>query len=290
MNSNAIAPLSLVTAAFLYLGCSLAPPPELPDPAPELPEDFQETPAVAGTHEPLQWWRAFADPALDRIVDSVLDSSLDMAAAVARVEQARERARIARAAIRPVVQGGAGINDLTNPTNTGFGAQIQELGLERLAPGFTLPERLAITTWSLSADFSYEMDFWGRARSSALAAGAEYLASESDYETAKIGILAETIGAYFEIVDLRRRIAISRRMVDVLMEREDVASTRYDRGLADSSILYRIRQDLRNTQAIQPQLENGLAHEFTYFRCLVTFAGNNAVYGIQGEDESDREN
>ncbi|MCY3966147.1 MAG: efflux transporter outer membrane subunit [Acidobacteria bacterium] len=262
MNSNAIAPLSLVSAALLYLGCSLAPPPELPDPAREMPADFEETPAAVtvGAHVPLQWWKAFADPALDRIVDSVLDSNLDMAAAVARVEQARERARIARAAIRPVVAAGAGINDLTNPTNTGFGAQIQELGLERLAPGFTLPERLAITTWSLSADFSYEMDFWGRASSSALAAGAEYLASESDYQTARIGILAETIGAYFEVVDFRRRIAISRRMVDVLLEREDVASTRYDRGLADSSVLYRIRQDLRNTQAIQPQLENGLAN------------------------------
>lgn len=103
MKSNAIAPLSLATAAFVYLGCSLAPPPELPDPAAEMPEDFEQSPA-AGAHEPLEWWKAFADPALDRIVDSVLDSNLDMAAAVARVEQARERARIARAAIRPVVQ------------------------------------------------------------------------------------------------------------------------------------------------------------------------------------------
>ncbi|MCY4555437.1 MAG: TolC family protein, partial [Chloroflexi bacterium] len=131
MNTNAIAPLSLVTAALLYLGCSLAPPPELPDPAPEMPADFQGTPA-GGAHEPLHWWKAFADPALDRIVDSVLSSNLDMAAAVARVEQARERARIARAAILPVVQAGAGIHDLTNPTNAGFGAQIQELGLEQL--------------------------------------------------------------------------------------------------------------------------------------------------------------
>ncbi|MDE2976947.1 MAG: hypothetical protein OXU63_05440, partial [Acidobacteriota bacterium] len=93
MNSNAIAPLSLVIAAFLYLGCSLAPPPKLPDPAPEMPANFEEAPAAVGggAHEPLQWWKAFADPALDRIVDSVLDSNLDMAAAVARVEQARER-------------------------------------------------------------------------------------------------------------------------------------------------------------------------------------------------------
>lgn len=258
MNSKRIAPLSPVVAALLVLGCSLAPPPELPDPAEEMPADFEQSPAP-GAYEPLEWWKAFADPALDRIVDSVLSSNLDMAAAVARVEQARERARIARAAILPVVQAGAGIHDVTNPTNAGFGAQIQELGLERLAPGFTLPERLGITTYSLGADFSYEMDFWGRAESSALAAGAEYLASESDYRTARIGILAETIGAYFEIVDLRRQVAINRNMVDVLTEREDVAATRYDRGLTDSLDLYRIRQDLRNTQAILPQLQNGLA-------------------------------
>ena len=259
MNSKRIAPLSLVIAALLVLGCSLAPPPELPDPAGEMPADFEQSPAP-GAYEPLQWWQAFADPVLDRIVDSVLASNLDMAAAVARVQQARERARIAKAAILPVVQAGAGIHDLTNPTNAGFGAQIQELGLSEIAPGFALPERLGITTYSLGADFSYEMDFWGRAESSALAAGAEYLASESDYETATIGILAETIGTYFEIVDLRQQMAITRSMVDVLMEREDVASTRYDRGLADSLDLYRIRQDLRNTQAVLPQLENGLAN------------------------------
>ncbi len=258
MNSKRIVSLSLVAGALLVPGCSLAPPPELPDPAAQMPADFEQGP-YTGAYEPLQWWKAFADPVLDRIVDSALASNLDMAAAVAHVQQARERARIAKAAILPVVAAGAEIHDLTNPTNAGFGAQIQELGLGELAPGFTLPERLGITTYSLGADFSYEMDFWGRAESSALAAGAEYLASESDYQTARIGILAETIGTYFEIVDLRRQSTITRNMVDVLLEREDVASTRYDRGLSDSLDLYRIRQDLRNTQAILPQLDNGLA-------------------------------
>ena len=258
MNSSRIALLTLIAAALLFIGCSLAPPPELPDPAAEMPADFRDSQAT-GDYEPVQWWKAFADPVLDRVIESVLESNLDMAAAVARVSQAREKARIAKAAILPVVQGHAGINDLNTPSNAGFGAQIQDLGLGELAPGFELPDRLAVTTYSLGADFSYEMDFWGRAESDALAAGAEYLASESDYETARIGILAETIGTYFEIVDLRQQIAINRSMVDVLLEREGVAATRYDRGLADSLDLYRIRQDLRNTQAILPQLENGLA-------------------------------
>lgn len=248
-------------AAPLLLACSLAPAPRAPDPTAGMPADFRSEPAPpAGAYEPLEWWKAFADPTLDRVVEAVLESNLDMAAGVARVRQARERARIARAVIRPVVGANAGIQDLTTPTNAGFGAQIQELGLGDLAPGFALPDRLALTTWSLGIDFAYEMDFWGRARSDALAAGAELLASESDFHAARIGILAETIGTYFEIADLRRQIALAAETSDILEEREGVASTRYERGLADSLDLYRVRQDLRNAQAGLPQLENRLVN------------------------------
>ena len=75
---------------------------------------------------------------------------------------------------------------------------------------------------------------------------------------ARIGVLAETITAYFDIVDLRRQIAIARETVDVLEERERLAETRYDRGLTDSLDLYRVRQDLRNTQAGLPRLVDRL--------------------------------
>ena len=223
-----------------------------------MPEEFT-APAASGAYEALEWWKAFGDPTLDRIVESVSASNLDMAAAVGRVRQARERARIARAAVLPAVQGGAGLTDVRTPTNAGFGAQIQELGFGQLFPGFQLPDRLALTTWSLSADFAYELDFWGRAESDALAAGSEFLASASDYHAARIGVLAETIGTYFEIVDFHRQIELTTEMVDVLLEREQVAAARYDRGLADSLDLHRVRQDLRNTQAGLTVLANGLA-------------------------------
>ncbi|MCY3933161.1 MAG: efflux transporter outer membrane subunit [Acidobacteria bacterium] len=244
-------------SAVLLAACSLAPAPERPDPAADMPERFA-APETSGTYEPLEWWQAFGDPVLDRVVDSVIESNLDMAAAVGRVRQARERARIADAAVLPVLQGGAGLADLSTPGNVGFGGQIRELGFEQLAPGFPLPDRLALTTWSLSADFAYEMDFWGRAASHALAAGAEFLASASDYHAAGIGVVAETIGTYLEIIDFRRRIELTTEIVDVLLAREQVASTRYDRGLTDSLDLHRVRQDLRNTQASLTELKNGL--------------------------------
>ena len=250
-------------AGCVCAGCALAPEAELPElasePLPEPPGVFAEEHA-AGAHAPLEWWRAFADPVLDEVVETVLDSNLDMAEAVARVEQARVRARLADAAIVPAVGVRAGVDRFDVPVNAGIGAQLRELGLEDVlgdgAEGFTLPERLGLTTYSLSADFAYELDFRGRARHASLAAGAELLASEWDVHAARIGVLAEAIAAYFDIVDARRQMAIARDTIDVIEERERLAATRYDRGLTDSLDLYRVREDLRNTQAGLPQLDD----------------------------------
>ena len=255
-----------VLASCVCTACALAPKPDLPeresDPLQEVPGQFAES-TVAGAYEPLEWWRAFGDPVLDEVVEQALASNFDMAEAVARVEQARETALLAKAAIFPVVGARAAVDDLRSPTDAGIGAQLQELGLEELlgdvAGDFTLPDRLGLTNYTLSADVAYEFDFWGRVRSSRLAAGADYLASESDLRAVRIGILSETLTAYFEIVDLRQRMALVDETVEVLLEREQVAATRYDRGLSDSLDLYRVRQELRETQAALPQLERQLA-------------------------------
>ena len=120
--------------------------PTLPDaePAPEVPVAFAATDAGGG-HEPLEWWAAFEDPALNRIVDAVLESNFELAEAVARVEQARARARIAVAARFPMVQASLGVNEFDAPANAGLGAQLDELGLgSRVTEtfGVVLPDRL----------------------------------------------------------------------------------------------------------------------------------------------------
>ena len=257
-------------AGCLFAACAFVPEPSLPDTVPDPPAAVADALPGAfagslpsGPHEPLEWWRAFADPVLDRVVDAVLASNFDLAEAVARVQKARETARLARAAIFPVVGARASVDDFSSPTNAGIGAQLQELGLEQAfgdaAEDFSLPDRLGLTTYALSMDVAYELDFWGRARSEQLAAGAGYLASEADFQAARTGILAETIASYFEIVHFRQRTALAREAVEILHEREEVAATRYQRGLADSLDLYRVRQELRDTQAELPRLDNLLA-------------------------------
>ncbi len=256
-------------AGCLVSGCSVVPPPEAPKPvvaspaavAGTLPGGFAAG-AAAGAYRPLEWWRAYRHPALDALVDAALDANHDVAEAVARVQRAREIARVARAAFYPTVRARASVEYFSVPTNAGIGAQLQELGLDEalgdFADDFTLPERLGLTTFTVGADLAYELDFWGRIRNRELAAGAEYLASESDYQTVRIGVLAETIATYFEVAGLRRQIELVGETVDVLEDREGLAETRYTRGLASSLDIYRVRQDLLDTQAGLPQLESRL--------------------------------
>ena len=245
---------------MLLSACSLAPAPSVPEPVAEMPDDFSAK-LEPGAYEALEWWTGFRDPVLNAVVDSVLVSNFDLAEGVARVQQARARARMARADFFPTVGVSGAINEIDMPTDAGIGAQIQALGLggagDSIA-GFVLPDRLGLTTYTIGADFAYELDFWGRARNDARAAGSEYLASESDYQAAKMGILSETIATYFDIVTLRRQSQLAGEAVDVLLEREELASASYDRGLIDSWTLSQVRQDLRNTQAGLPQLETHL--------------------------------
>ena len=254
------------TACCLISACALKMnlvdlAPEAEDTVSALPDEFTGT-EDAGSYEPLEWWKTFADPVLDRVIEAALDSNFDLAEAVARVKQARARERIVKAPAFPLLQPSADITDIDIPTNAGIAAQLDEVGL---GPdvysdfGIELPDRLDLTTYTLGVDFSYELDFWGRNRNDALAAGAERLAQEADYLTARMGVLAETVRIYLEIVDLRRQRNLASENVEIFRQRESLAGFRYDRGRIDTLALYAARQNLRNAEAELPQIEALLA-------------------------------
>ena len=230
-------------------------------PAPHLPDKFTGD-RVVDSYEPLEWWKTFDDPALDQAVETVLASNFNLAEAVARVEQARARARIAKAARYPMLQPSAGAEDIDTPTNSGIGEQIEEIGLNpelKEQFGISVPDRLALTTYSLSANFSYEADFWDRNRNQARSARAQHLASEWDYRAARIGVVAETVQTYLEIAYLRRQLGLLDEIVEILREREKLTATRYNRGLNTARDLYTARLKLWNAQAELPAIEGQLA-------------------------------
>ncbi len=269
-------------------GCSLAPPPETPTPVAAMPGRF--TVGVApGEYAPLRWWETFGDPSLNALVDSALAANLDLREAIARVEELRDRYRIARADLFPTIGLNAGVTRQSTPTNTGIGGQIaggQGDGSGDGAPadttgGFSFfGDRFDFTTYSASLDFAYEIDFWGRARNDRNAAVREFFASRADLETARLAVIGTTISTYFEIVDLKKEVALSTENVDLLRERAELTDERYRRGLVTSFELYTVRQLYRNAEAGLPGLRTLLFDAEGRLAVLVgRYAGHFTVDG-----------
>lgn len=250
-----------VLVVCLVGACSLVPP----SPEPHQPGAGSDQLAVgpaAGVSEPTKWWESFNDPALDRVMEAAVDSNFDLAGAVARVEQARARARIAVGARLPMISTSLGAESFDVPANAGLGAQLEELGIgSDVFDAFrlTLPDRLDLTTYSLGANFAYEADFWGRNRNAARAAAAEHLAAEADFQAARIAVLAETVRTYLELVDLRRQRDLTADLVGTLEEREVLAEVRYERGLTDIDRLYEARRAVVDAQTQLPRIAGRLA-------------------------------
>ncbi|GAB5520020.1 MAG: efflux transporter outer membrane subunit [Rhodothermales bacterium] len=241
----------------------LVPDASVPAPVAELPASFAQADS-ATVYNPLRWWTSYEDEALNRLIDTVLVANLDLAEAVARVDEARARAVSSQSGLLPSLSASGSVNYSDSPLNAGQFAAFGGGGNPDGAPGDSTSaptgggggsDRISFTTTSLSLATQYELDFWGRIRSEARASIGDVYAAVADLHTARLGVLAQVITTYFEIVDLRQRIALTVESLDVLNDRLTVTEDRYQRGLVPSFELYQLRQEFRSTQASLPQLE-----------------------------------
>ena len=246
---------------ILLAACSLAPNARIPEQVADLEEALVDP--GQPDREQVAWWRDFEDAALEALAEAALGSNFDLDEAVARVDQARARARMARAARLPAMQAMVGPSEIRMPTSAGIGAQLDQLGLGSDvfdAFGYALPDRLDLTTYAVGAEFAYEADFWLRDRNAARSVGAESRAAESDWHAARIRVLADTVGTYFELVDLRHQRRLAGEIVELLKEWEWLMETRYDGGLVDARDLYAARRQRGDAEAELPQLDALLAN------------------------------
>src|SRR4030095_11811367 len=77
---------------------------EKPDSGLDVPARYRAGPPEADAALPsIMWWRGFGSKELTLLIEEALTSNLDIQAAVARIVQADANARVAGAALLPVV-------------------------------------------------------------------------------------------------------------------------------------------------------------------------------------------
>ncbi|WP_206365653.1 efflux transporter outer membrane subunit [Sphingomonas sp. AAP5] len=227
-------------SALALSACAAGPTYVAPLPPPTAAAPFVTTTAATVTTDAeLNWWRMYRDPVLDGLVADALAANTDLRVAVARLDTARASLRGAKTDREPQVNAGASGNYARS-------SQLQSLpGLAR--------ER---ATYDVGLDVSYELDLSGRVRRNVEAARGDVGAAQADADAVRVSIVAATTRAYVDAASSAERLAVARRIVDLLEKSTTLTGKRVDAGRATKLDQVRIAALRDQRAALVPQIES----------------------------------
>jgi hydrophobe/amphiphile efflux-1 (HAE1) family protein/NodT family efflux transporter outer membrane factor (OMF) lipoprotein len=196
-----------------------------------------------------KWWEVYGDTTLNGLEEQAVEANQGLKGAVARVEQARATARVARGALLPTIS-----------LDPSFIRQ-------RFSPNQD-PSFGAITANSLSVplDLSYEIDLWGKVRRGFESARAQAAASLASYYSVLLTLEADVAQNYFGLRSLDAEIATVNRTVELRKEQLQLVRGRFEGGVGNELDVARAETELANTEAEaaglakrRAELENAIA-------------------------------
>jgi outer membrane protein, multidrug efflux system len=230
-----------VAVSGLFAGCAAVGPnyqrPKLPTP----PEHrFVEGGAQAQSLADAPWWQVFDDPALQQLIRDAIANNLDLRIAVARVEEARARAGIAKSYLYPEVNGSAAYGVRGSSTTDQPDDNPHQSGIY----GFHL---------------SWELDLFGRLRRGQEAAIALALASEQGRRGVLVTLVGDVATNYFLLRELDLQMQIARQTLRINDETVTYFQNRLDGGVSNRLELDRIQALRAQTAATIPEIEGQIA-------------------------------
>ena len=141
------------------------------------------------------WREFFTETYLNKLIQEGLDNNTDLQIAVQKVLEAEAYFSQSKAALLPNVSAKAMGNYTRNP--------------ETLYPNG--PREVKF--FQLGADASWEIDLWGKLRSSKRGAYANLLASDAGKKAVQTRLIANIVTAYYNLVGLDEKLAITRQTV-----------------------------------------------------------------------------
>ncbi|MEW6158519.1 MAG: efflux transporter outer membrane subunit [Verrucomicrobiota bacterium] len=244
--------IAIVTLAFA--GCAVGP--NYKRPTTDTPPHYKAE-ALGSWKEgrPLDnlpkgdWWNVFGDETLNDLQSRATGANQDLKAAIARVEQARATARVARSELLPA------LNADPNYTRQRFSPnQVPSLG------------DLTANRFSASLDLSYETDLWGRVRRGFENARADAQASRAAFHNVLLTLHADFAQNYFALRALDSEISIVASTVGLRRQQVQLVRDRFENGIGNQLDLARAETELASTEAEaaslakrRAELENALA-------------------------------
>lgn len=227
--------LLTVFAALLLGGCEVGP--NYHRPKVQIPASFQTpgvavlTPAQTSSFADLPWWKVFEDPQLQTLIRSALKNNYNLLSAAERINAARARLGITRS------------------------NQYPQISADPDFAGGKNAESIKSNIFSVAADASFQLDFWGRFRRATEAARAQLLAEQDAQKIVLLTLVSDVASDYFELRDLDLQLRITQDTVTTQQKSVNLTEMRLKHGVATRLDVLQARQVLDSANAQIPDLE-----------------------------------
>jgi outer membrane protein, multidrug efflux system len=233
---------AVVLGCALSSGCKVGP--DYKRPAVETPVAFRDlsdttqVPEQTASYADLPWWEVFQDPQLQELIRLALVQNYDLQVATERLNAARAQVAITRSSLFPQVSGNA---DFAGGKEGTFQTRYNFL--------------------EVTADATFQLDFFGKLRRATEAARAELLATADARQTVILTLVSDVASDYFALEALDLQLQITHETVATQEDSVKLTNHRLEHGVAIKLDVLQAQQVLDTANAQIPDLERQIAQE-----------------------------
>ncbi len=192
----------------------------------ELPKKFSDG---GEKRLPNKWWHDFNDKNLDQLIEKALAGNLSLLVIWDRLAQAEAVARREGAALLPAVDGEFDASASTQSNNR-----------DDLFNGSS--SRTTRNNLSLELIARYELDLWGRIRSTRDAAALDVKATEEELQAAAITLTAEVATTWYELATQYGQVDLLKSQLETNADILELVTLRFRRGQVGAADVLQQRQ------------------------------------------------
>jgi NodT family efflux transporter outer membrane factor (OMF) lipoprotein len=257
-----VTPVLALTAALMLSAPVLSGCVDAPPTTPQVAQVAQSDLGLNGQaapHYPREWWKAFRDPQVDKLAPMVIANNPTLLGALAKLRAAQAELAVNRAEDRPQVSLDGSeqrilfSNDYIIPPP--FGGSYRWYG-------------------SLTANMSWDLDFWGKQAALIEKARNTAQANALDYEAAHLALSGAFAQAYVDLLLNYQNGDIADATVAERTEILSISQGRFDAGLENASAVEQAKSLLSIAKA--DQLRYAAAREMD-IHAIAALAGQGAA-------------
>jgi len=254
--------ISIIVASFFIWGCKSSV---------MVRNENRYTPASYGNGSTdtinsatINWRKIFSDPNLIALIDTALKNNQELNITLMEIEVAKNDVKAKTGEYLPFggLRLGGGAEKTSRYTRNG----VVEENLD-IEPGTPFPQVLG--DFVVSAEFSWELDIWGKLRNAKKAAVSRYLGSIEGKNFMVTKLVSEIAGEYYELLALDNQLEFVKQNIDIQSNALLVVKQQKEAAKVSQLAVNRFEAQLLNTQNLQYEIQQRIVETENHINFLV---------------------